>query len=114
MRPACTLNQELALFRKVRSAAPRLLCAVSLVGVGRQAEPHVIVEPVMPWPPTATCVQLVETWRVLITHHQIGLVTAQAAATHQQVVVSGRRRAARKAAAGPAGNRCRSPRWAAG
>jgi len=25
LRPACNLNQELALFRRVRSAAPRLL-----------------------------------------------------------------------------------------
>jgi len=32
-------------------------------------------------------IQLVETWRVLITHHQIGIVATQAAVAHEQVVV---------------------------
>jgi hypothetical protein len=36
-------------------------------------------------------VQIVEPRSVLITNHQIGLVTTQSRAAHQQVVISGRR-----------------------
>src|SRR6185436_1724424 len=36
-------------------------------------------------------VQLVESWRVLVTYHHIGLITAQASVAHQLVIVSGRR-----------------------
>ena len=64
---------------------------VPLVGIGRQAKPHVVVEPVIALTADRDLVQLVETWRVFITRHQIGLVTAQAAVAYQQVVVSGRR-----------------------
>jgi hypothetical protein len=60
-----------------------------LVSIGRQAESQVVVEPVMALAAESHGVQLVETWRVLVTHHQTGFVAAQTAAAHQQVVVSG-------------------------
>src|SRR5919198_5940452 len=50
-----------------------------------------VVDPVMTLSSPGDRVQLVEAWRVLITYYHIGLVTAQATATHQLVVVSGRR-----------------------
>src|SRR5881409_737996 len=50
-----------------------------------------VVDPVMTLAAAGDRVQLVEAWRVLITYHHIGLVTAQATATNQLVVVSGRR-----------------------
>src|SRR5881397_489098 len=50
-----------------------------------------VVDPVMTLAAPGDRGQLVEARRVLITYHHIGLVTAQASATHQLVVVSRRR-----------------------
>src|SRR5438876_4171227 len=50
-----------------------------------------VVDPVMTLAAAGDRVQLVEARRVLITYHDIGVVTAQATATYQLVVVSGRR-----------------------
>src|SRR5258707_250356 len=55
---------------------------VPLVGIGRKAEPHIVVEPVMGLTADGDLVQLFETWRIFVTHHQVGLVTAQAARAH--------------------------------
>src|SRR5215467_12871938 len=64
---------------------------VPLIGIGRQADPHIVVEPVMGLTADGDLVQLFETWRIFVSYHQVGLVTAQAARAYQQVVVSGRR-----------------------
>src|SRR5437867_11563358 len=50
-----------------------------------------VVDPVMTLAAPGDRVQLVEARRVLITYHHIGLVTAQASATHQLVLVTRRR-----------------------
>src|SRR5260370_23398561 len=46
------------------------------VGIGREAEPYMVVQPVMALTADGNLVQLVEPWRVLVTHNQESLVTA--------------------------------------
>src|SRR5258707_261731 len=46
------------------------------VGISREAEPYMVVQPVMALTADGNLVQLVETWRVFVTHNQESLVTA--------------------------------------
>src|SRR4029453_2275288 len=64
---------------------------IPVVGVGRQAEPHTVAEPVMALTADGNVIELFETWCVLVTHDEIRLVAAQSGAANQQSVVSSRR-----------------------
>src|SRR4029077_19870313 len=57
-------------------------CGVPFVGIGREAEPYIVIKPVMGLTPDGDLVQILETWRIFVTHHQVGLVTAQPARAH--------------------------------
>src|SRR5258707_2533417 len=63
---------------------------VTFVGIGRKAEPHIVVQPVMALTADRDCVQLLEPWRIFVTHHPVRLVTAQPPRTHYQVRVGSR------------------------
>src|SRR2546425_7945525 len=56
------------------------------VGIGGQAESHVVADPELALAADGDGVQTVETWRVLITHHQTGSVAPQTRSAHQQGV----------------------------
>src|SRR5262249_27785532 len=71
------------------SSAEVAVAVALLVAVGGQAKPHMIVDPVVALAAASERIQLVETWRVLISHDEVGLATGQTTVPYEHLVARG-------------------------
>ena len=66
-----------------------VVIGILLVGVGGQAQLHVVADPGVALATHGQGVDLLEPRGVLVAHHEVGLVTGEGIASHEEVIVGG-------------------------